>query len=188
MASRKKQTAQTELQEDAAVNETVEKSAEKAAAKEKPIVPKDIDQNMIIPVINAFPGKLVYVSQRTGEMFTWEELGDEQDMELKELRNIKSSAKAFFINGWISFSDEYAWVVKYLGLEQFYKQALSLEEFQEIFDRSPAEIKKIIAGLSAGQKQSVAYMAREKVISGEIDSRKVIQAFEEALGVELIER
>lgn len=188
MASRKKQTAQTELQEDAAVNETVEKSAEKAAAKEKPIVPKDIDQNMIIPVINAFPGKLVYVSQRTGEMFTWEEFGDEQDMELKELRNIKSSAKAFFINGWISFSNEYAWVINYLGLEQYYKHALKPDEFEDIFQKSPSEVKRIVAQLSAGQKQSVAYMAREKVISGEIDSRKVIQAFEDSLGVELIER
>lgn len=182
MASRKKQVVS-----DAEAVETVSVQAE-AAPKEKPIVPKEIDQNMIIPVVNGFPGRLVYVSKRSGESFVWEQFGDEQDMELKELRNVKSAAKAFFINGWMTFSKEYAWVIHYLGLEQYYKQALDLDEFEGLFEKSPAEVKKIISKLSTGQKQSVAYMAREKVISGEIDSRKLIQTFEEALGVELIER
>ena len=183
MASRKKAVAVAAVESEEIAPVQAEPEAET-----KKLVPKDVDQNTIIPVINGFPGRLVYVSKRSGESFVWEQFGDEQDMELKELRNVKSAAKTFFINGWMTFSNEYAWVINYLGLEQYYKHALKPDEFEDIFQKSPSEVKRIVAQLSAGQKQSVAYMAREKVISGEIDSRKVIQAFEDSLGVELIER
>ena len=42
--------------------------------------------------------------------------------------------------------------------------------------------------MSAGQKKSMAYRAADLIASGEIDSRKVIAALEDALGVELIEK
>ena len=59
--------------------------------------------------------------------------------------------------------------------------------FDEIFEKTPAEIKKVVSKLSAGQKSSVAFRARNKIRDGEIDSIKAINALEEALGVELIE-
>ena len=53
---------------------------------------------------------------------------------------------------------------------------------------SPAEIKSTVASLSDGQKKSVAYRAKMLITEGEIDSNKAINALEEALGVELVER
>lgn len=42
--------------------------------------------------------------------------------------------------------------------------------------------------LSSGQKQSVAYRAKQLIADGTIDSNRAIAALEKALGVELIER
>ena len=152
------------------------------------IVPKEIDQHQYITVKNGFHGALVYRSARTGEMFTWNSFGAEQEMELQELRNAKNTAKDFFINNWFMFGPDDSWVIDYLGLERYYRYAVGVDGFDEIFRKTPAEIKKIVKEMSAGQKKSMAYRAADLIASGEIDSRKVIAALEDALGVELIEK
>ncbi len=156
------------------------------AQSEKRIVPKKIDLNQYITVRNGFQGRLVYKSSRTGEKFVWDGFGAEQEMELHELRNAKNSNKKFFVNNWFMFDDD--WVVDYLGVRQFYKNAIKVEEFDALFDKPIEELQQIIAGMSEGQKKSLIYRARELVVSGEIDSRKMITALEESLGIELIEK
>lgn len=154
----------------------------------KPVIPKDVDPNQIITVINGFHGRLTYESPRTHEVYHWDEFEDEQEIELRELRNAKSSAKKFFINNWFMFNEDDAWVIDYLGLSQYYKNSISLKEFDSIFTKTPSEMEKVISKLSTGQKKSVAYRARQLVLAGEIDSNKAIAMLEKALGIELVER
>lgn len=163
-------------------------AAEAPAAEPEKIVPKEIDLHQYITVKNGFHGVLVYCSRRTGETFTWDSFGAEQEIELQELRNAKSSAKDFFINNWFMFDDEFKWVIDYLGLGQYYRYAVDVEGFDEIFKQTPAAIKKVVKEMSGGQKNSLAYRARDMIASGEIDSRKVIAALEDALGIDLIEK
>lgn len=173
-------------------NTTNKSSAKTVEPKEvipvesKPIVAKDIDVHQYVTVRNGFQGKLIYVSQKTGEHFVWDGFGTEQEMELLELRNAKNAAKKFFQNNWFMFDED--WIVDYLGLKQYYKHAVKIEDFDKIFEMSPTEIKNTVGFLSAGQKKSVAYRAKMLIAEGEIDSNKAINALEDALGVELIER
>lgn len=171
-----------------ASNNSTKAKTTAATEETKEIVPKDVSPNTIITVKNGFQGRLVYISPRTHERFVWERFGDEQDMELKELRNAKSSSKAFFSKNWFMFDDENEWVIPYLGLSRYYKDAIKLEDFDDIFDNTPAKVKSIISKLSSGQKKSVSYRARELVMSRKIDSLKMIEALEEALGTDLIEK
>lgn len=159
-----------------------------AVPKEKPIVPKDIDQSTLVYVRNGFHGKLVYISPRTGERFFWDDFGDEQSMELRELRNAKSSAKKFFENNWFMFDEDNVWVISYLGVENYYKHTLTIENFDDIYKLPPDKLKEAIGKLSKGQKRSVAYRASQLVLNQEIDSLKTIAALEESLGIELIEK
>lgn len=153
---------------------------------QKPVVPKKVDPHQIVSVRNGFQGVLVYKSPRTGEMYIWEQFGDEQDMEISELRNARNSAKAFFINNWFCFDEQ--WIVEYLGVGQYYKYALKVEDFDKILMSDVETIDSVISELSEGQKRSIAYRAKELIASGQIDSNKVIKALEACLGVELIER
>ncbi len=169
-------------------NETQKSSHTTEIQKEKPIIPKEIDVTQIIPVMNGFQGRLIYKSPRTSERFVWDSFQDIQEIELRELRNAKSSAKSFFINNWFMFDDEHEWVIDYLGVGQYYKNALKLNEFDAIFQKSPEEIEKTVSLLSVGQKNSLEYRTRQLLTEGEIDSNKVIRALEKALGTELTER
>lgn len=155
---------------------------------EKPMIVKDIDPNQTVTVKNGFQGALVYESPRTGEMFKWESFADEQEIEIKELRNAKSAKKTFFANNWFMFDKENEWVIDYLGLSQYYKNAVSLNGFDDLLTKPASEIAKVVSKLSKGQKQSIAYRARQMVIDGTIDSRKSISALENSLGIELIEK
>lgn len=152
----------------------------------KPVVPRDVDPTQYVVVRNGFQGRLVYKSKKTGERFVWDEFGSEQEMELRELRNAKNTYKKYFQNNWFMFDED--WIVDYLGVRQFYKNAVSIEEFDSIFEKPADEIKAIISELSAGQRKSAAYRARQLIIDGKIDSHKAITALEESLGIELIER
>ena len=121
---------------------------------------KEVDLHEYITVRNGSVGKLIYISPRTGEKFVWEEFGDEQEMELQELRNAKAANKKFFERNWFMFDEEFDWVIDYLGVRAFYKHAIGIDNFDELFTKSPAAIEKIIKELSDGQKRSVSYRAR----------------------------
>lgn len=149
-------------------------------------VKKNLDPNMIVTIKNGFQGRLIYQSKKTGETFIWEEFGDEQDMELSEVKAARNSSKKFFINNWFLIDDPE--VIEYLGVEQYYKHALNSENFDEIFNKTAKEIKEIISQLSTGQKRSLAYRAKQLIEDGTVDSIKVIKALEDGLGVELILR
>lgn len=180
MAYTKKSVSENTPNEEVAVTNN--------ATHEKAPVKVDIDLNQYITVRNGFNGRLVYKSKRTGEKFIWDSFGDEQEMELIELKNARNSAKGFFSKNWFMFDDDNAWVIDYLGVGKFYKNALTIEDFDKLFEKTPAQIKSVIEKLTPGQKKSVEYKAREMVASGDIDSKKVITAIEESLGVNLIEK
>ena len=179
MATRKKAAVAESVQTVPAVDEV------------KKIVPAKtapIDPHEIIMVRNGFNGILVYTSSRTGEVIRWGALGEEQEMELGELRTAKNTAKGFFENNWFVFDEEYQWVIDYLGVRHCYKNSIDIDRIEEFFELPPEEIEKKIAAMPIGQKQSISYLAREMVVDGRIDSFKVVAALEKSLGIELIER
>ena len=167
-----------------------QKRAAKTAPKEEEtkqtFVAKDIDPNQYVTVRNGFQGKLVYISKHTGEKYVWDSFGAEQDIELMELKRAKSSSKKFFINNWFMFDEQ--WVIDYLGMGQYYKYAIRIDDFDKIFDEPVEKIEEIIATMSSGQKKSIAYRARQLIADGTIDSNKKILALEKALDTELVDR
>lgn len=186
---------ETQVVEQNAVTESVTAEAPKRRTRAKKvaettepkrIIPKDIDPDQYVTVRNGFQGKLVYISKHTGERFVWDQFGAEQEMELRELKNAKNSYKKFFENNWFMFDED--WIVDYLGVQRFYRNAVRIEDFDEIFQKDAKTISEIISDMSDGQKKSVAYRARVLIADGAIDSNKAITALEESLGVELVER
>lgn len=157
-----------------------------SAKTSKSISPKDVDTSEYVVVKNGFHGRLVYKSRKTGELYVWDEFGAEQEMEIRELRNVRNSYKKFFINNWFMFDED--WLLDYLGVRQYYKNAIPIDTFDEIFELSSNDLKKRIEGLSDAQKKSVAYRAKELIAESKIDSLTTIGVLEKALDISLIER
>lgn len=167
------------------IGATTEKTSD-VAPKKQYRVKKNLDPNMIVTVRNGFHGRLIYKSKRTNEKFEWDSFGDEQDMDLQELKNAKNSSKSFFENNWFLIDDPE--VIEYLGVTNYYKNSLKYDSFDELFTKSSEEISNIISKLPSGQKKSVAYRAKQLITDGVIDSIKVITALEKSLSIELIDR
>lgn len=182
-STRKKTVPVSENKNEAnPIKVSAETSQEKPAVKK--IVAKDIDLSTEVTVRNGFQGSLIYKSHKTGEKFEWDSFGDEQYMELKELKNAKTSSKKFFENNWFMFDED--WIVDFLGVSQYYKTAVKIEDFDNIFFMSPDDIIKLVSEMSSSKKRSVAYRARQLINEGKIDSIKTIKALEKALGISLI--
>lgn len=145
----------------------------------------DLPLNYEVDVINGFHGKLTYIGKSSGAFIEWEEFGDSQPLDLKELKNAYASQKKFFKENWWLFDDPD--VIEFLRAEEFYKNALNSDNFDDIFTKTPDEISEIALKMSKGQKKSLGYRAIEMINSGELDSRKTIMALKEALGFELVE-
>lgn len=158
------------------------KKAEKVEYK----VIKSLDPNMYVTVRNGFQGLLIYKSPRTHESYRWDEFGAEQDISLQELKNAKSSSKNFFVNNWFLIDDPE--IIEYLGVTKYYENALKYDSFDELFSKEPDEIKEVVSKLSKGQKKSVAYRSKQLIANKAIDSIRVIDALEESLSIDLIER
>lgn len=158
----------------------------KEAPKQVYKVRKQLDPHTIVTVKNGFPGMLIYESSKTGEMFRWESLGDEQDMELQELKNARNASKAFYVNNWFRIDDPE--ILDYLGVAEYYKNALNLIDDETLRALKPEDIRSTVMKMSDGQKLALKYRVKQMIENGDIDSMKMITAFEEALGVELIER
>ena len=86
------------------------------------------------------------------------------------------------------FDDEFDWVIDYLGVRAFYKNSIGIDNFDEIFSMKPADLGKMLDGMSEGQKRSVSYRARQLLAEGEIDSMKVVETLEKSLGIDLVEK
>lgn len=166
--------------------QSVDNDASKATTKKTYKVRIQLDPYTVVTVKNGFPGLLIYQSAKTGEVFRWEALGDEQDMELQELKNARNASKAFFVNNWFQIDDPE--VLDYLGVTEYYKRAINLIDDNALRGMKPGDVKGNVASLSDGQKLALKYRVKQLIANGDIDSIKLINAFEDALGVELIER
>lgn len=160
--------------------------ATESKSKKEYRVKQNLDPNTIITVRNGYQGKLVYRSRKTNEKFEWGSFGDEQDMDLQELKNARNASKVFFENNWFLIDDPE--VLDYLGVSQFYRYALTADSFDNLFSMPADEVRNRIATLSSGQKKTVAYRAKQLIREKKIDSLSVITALEEGLSIELIER
>ncbi|MBR3267900.1 MAG: hypothetical protein IKI58_04120 [Oscillospiraceae bacterium] len=146
-----------------------------------------VDPHTIVLVRSGFHGLLVYTSPHTGAVFTWGQFGDTLEMEIGELRHAKnSSAKAFFENNWFMFDEEYRWVIDYLGVRQFYKYSMTIDDIGSLATMTPDEIESALSNVPEGQKEAIIAHVREMVRCKAIDSLKVIAALERTLGIQLI--
>lgn len=148
---------------------------------------KKLPLDMIVEVKNGFNGKLVYVSKRTiGYSVVFEEFGSLDYIALDELVSASNSSRKFFENNWFLIDD--VEVLEFLNVLRFYENALNIENFDEIFNKTENEISQTVAKLSSGQKNTLVYRAKQMIETGEIDSRKTIEALEKSLEVELIDK
>lgn len=153
----------------------------KAAKKKAP----SFELTDSVLVRNGYHGPLIVALPKSGYTLKFASFGDEDYIEIGDLRTLRNSHPKFFKKNWFLFYDPD--VIEYLHVEEFYKNALSIDGIDELFSMNTDDAVNKIATLSDGQKKTVAYMAMEKIDLKEMDSIAQIKAFEKALGCALME-
>jgi len=146
---------------------------------------RKITNDTIVECKSGVVGPLIYCDKQTGATVEWSEFGEVQEMEYRELVSMRASQRRFFENNWILIED--AEVLKKLGVERFYKNALTTENFDKVFSMNAAEIKATVPGLSSGTKDAIKAKAILKIKDGTFDSRSAIAALGEVLNCDLEE-
>lgn len=160
-----------------------EKPDSKRVYSEKKTIPLDYD----IPVKSGVQGGLVYVSRKNGYEVHWATYGDVEYLEYSELVAMKNGHKRFFEDNWVFFedTDEFSAedIYRALGVDKFYKFIINLENLDDVFNYSVADIEKLVPKMSTGLKQTIACRAKQLINEENplLDSNKKIKAFENAL-------
>lgn len=172
--------APSAAQENVATVEVV-KPEFKAVKRPKP----NFELTDSVLIRNGYHGTLVIGLPKSGYTLKMQNFGDEDYVEIADLKTLRNSHPKFFKNNWILFDDPD--VIDYLHINEFYKNTLNVEEIDDLFDLPTEELKSAVSKLSSGQKKTVMYAALEKIEDRTLDSRSKIQALEEVLGCSLVE-
>lgn len=164
---------------DEEVVETVDEQQQTPARPKKRV---EINRDDLI-ICRTTQTNLVYISKRTSEKFEWADFGDVQYITLGELISMKSTQPRFLKEGWLIVDDEEA--IEQLGLAKMYGNIFEIEDIAEFLENDEYEIERILTNMPRGFKNSIAQFAREKVESGELDSRGKIKLLERLLDVDL---
>lgn len=162
--------------------QVVEKEAPKETAKAK----KQYDLHDLVPVRNMTAGALIYKSNRNlGYLVEWAEYGNEQPIEVLELKNMLASQRSFFERNWIWIDDPV--LVEELGIGKYYKHMLSPEQVDALFEEDPVNMIQQIENLHVDMQNTIRVVAKEKIANNEITSYTVIQALQKYFGESLTE-
>ncbi|OMD71209.1 hypothetical protein [Paenibacillus odorifer] len=142
-----------------------------------------LDESLLVPVVSRVKGGLTYKSSRTHQIYRFDDFGDEQVMELSELRTMLSSQRAFLQRGWLEILDDE--IVQYLNIEKFQTKVVTDEDIEILFMSSPEEVKDVLGEANTNTKRAVFGFARDKYINGTLINVHLIKAIEDSLGEKL---
>ena len=134
---------------------------------------------------NGFHGPLTIKLPKSGYTIKLQEFGDEDYVEIADLRTLRNSNPKFFKKNWILLEDPD--VIAYLHVNEYYKNVLTTEEIEGLFDLPEKEMVQELKKLSDGQKSTAMYAAMEKIEAGTLDSIGKIKALEDIFGCKLME-
>lgn len=176
--ARRATTTKTAAPKTTAAKTTVEQPIVSTAA--------EITNDTMIECRSGTAGNLIYKSTlNPGYTVEWEDFGDVQEIEYRELVSMRANQRRFFEDNWILIDDPV--VVKKLGVGRYYQNSLTTDDFEDVFTMTADEIKEVVPALPGGTKDAIASEAKKKIESGELDSRSAIKALEDSLDVELEE-
>lgn len=173
-ATTKKAEPAKKVVKDAEVEET------KVVKKETLPSLKDTDE---IEVMALIPN-VSYRSNATGDMYSWDDIGDIEMMPFEEIKSMWRNYKGYFRNLWLKPMDER--VFKQLRLGKIYDDYDFLMNEESYTLDNVGAISEAYQKVSSGVRMSVVILIKKMVSEGKLGDVKTIRALEKHLGIDLI--
>lgn len=178
--------AEDELIEE--VEEAEEEIVEDALTeiKKEPIKKrKELDRNMLVPVVSFVVGTLIYKSDRTGAMYVFKEFGAYDEIELFELQAMRSAYPKFLMQPWLIILDDE--VVEYLKLTELYSKIVKPDQLDRFLKLRPDKMKSILENAPRGFVDTVLAKVQILIKENKFDSIERIRVIEKITGADLID-
>lgn len=149
-----------------------------------------ITDGVSVKVRSGFYGKLYYTNPRSGESFTWNQVGDIQFLTIGDLKTMKAQCPGYFRNQWLVIlgcaneaecSATPAEICEHLAIGHYYKDYIDPADFAKVCEWPTSEVTERISLLSDGARQNLIVALKEFIKDGRLDSIKKIKEFEKAL-------
>lgn len=161
---------------------TKTKQTENNDSKSK--IKKQRDMNELIRVINITNSRLTYISKsQNGYRIDWDQFGEENWIEYKELLNMRGSQRKFFEEPWIMCDFD---VLEDLKVDKYYKNIIDLDNLDTVFNKSAKELEKTLKIVPNGIKKLIVDRAIELIKNKALDRISVIETIEKTLNIELM--
>ena len=141
-----------------------------------------IAENELIPCMSLVPNGLTFKSNRTMSTVKWANWGDVQDVEFRDLKQMKGSNSRFLKEPWILILDEEA--AMELGQKDMYKKVIAPEDFSDMIEKEPEVIKEFLKEVPRGNHRAIITKTIMAIDAGELNDIRKIKAIEEALNVD----
>ncbi len=145
---------------------------------------RKLSENTIVTVINNTRGELYYIN-RSMKDWRWGHTGDEHEMTIAELREMKSSYRTFFEKQWIVFAEEDVDVIPYLKLEKYYQESITPQFIEDKLDGNENEFTSFINSANANVRSMILAIARDKYKKGEMKNAYIVRTIEDTLGADI---
>lgn len=171
MANQKKTVSETKTEEKVEIKTTTLK--------------KKFTADDLITCVSITPGEVFFVGDKTKDLYTFADMGDEVEIPFKDLdyaartNNVMLYKPRFVVQN-KEFTELYP------KLDNVYSTLHSTKDLRDILKMSPEQMKIAIESLPLGAKESVKTIAATMVENGTLDSLKRIQVIDSIFGTELL--
>ena len=165
-----------------ATTDEIEEKVE-VEAKAKP-ERKVFDQSEGVKCRSVVQGGLFMEGLKTQMLYSWEDYGDESEVEYRDLAAAVRSKSKFVYNPWFIIEDK-DFLAEFPQVKKFYDDSHSIKELREILQMPVDQMVKTIKELPATVVESLKSIAAKQVANGQIDSVRKIKALDEIFGTDL---
>jgi len=162
--------------------------ATKTEAKTKVTTPKikKFKNTDLIPCKSVTNGELLMIGDKTGILYRWADYGDVESVQYQDLLYSARSARNGYVKypRFIILDDDF--VDQNPDIKKIYDNMYSSTELKDVLDLPVSQMKKVIADLPDGAKESLKGLCATMIDNGTLDSLKKIKALDEIFGTDLL--
>lgn len=144
---------------------------------------RKIKDDEMIMVMNGLDGSLTHRSQSTGRVWRFTEFGQTDKLPYIELLTLRNQSPKVFNEGWLVILDKQ--IQEDFKLVEIYKNILTPNNIDAIFDKDIDEMRTFINALPTGMKTTFISKARSLYMSGKLDSISKINYIQKEFGISL---
>ena len=147
-------------------------------------VKKELIDSEELEIVSLIP-HVSYKDNRTGDFYTWDEVGHVEIMTWETIKNMWRNARGYFKDLWIKPLDNR--VIDKLGLAKTYEKYDRLMDADSYTRKNISSICDEINQIPMGLKYTVFNKIKSMVISGEITDISVVLTLDKRYGLNLTE-